>query len=73
MCTCLRACVYPPPHPWQVCSIDILVEPLGERSVRFAFLLSQKIPAFVPSWVINFVLQVRRRREVVGCDAFVMG
>ena len=37
--------------------IDILVEPLGDRSVRFAFQMSDQLPSFMPSWAINYVVQ----------------
>lgn len=37
--------------------IDVLLEPLGENSVRFAFQMSDHVPAFMPSWVINYIVQ----------------
>ena len=37
--------------------IDILVEPLSPTSTRFAFVMSDKISALVPSWAINYVVQ----------------
>ena len=37
--------------------IDILCEPLGEDSVRFAFQMTDTVPAFVPSWMINYIMQ----------------
>ena len=37
--------------------IDILVEPLSDNSVRFAFQMSDRIAAFVPMWAINYVVQ----------------
>ena len=37
--------------------IDIMLEPLSETSVRFAFQMSDTIPPFFPSWVINYIVQ----------------
>jgi len=39
--------------------IDILVEPLSPTSVRFAYMITQKLPPHlaVPRWMINFVVQ----------------
>lgn len=37
--------------------IDILVEPLEDGSVRFAFQMSDTLPPFMPSWAINYVVQ----------------
>ena len=37
--------------------IDILVEPLSDSSVRFAFQMSDQIADVVPSWGVNYVVQ----------------
>ena len=37
--------------------IDVLLEPLGERSARVAFQMSDTIPPFFPSWAINYIVQ----------------
>jgi len=36
--------------------IDVLVEPLSDDSVRFAFQLSQKIPPWLPRWAVQMIL-----------------
>lgn len=57
-----------PPHPSKthkgklfpatraIALIDVLVEPLSEDSVRFAFQLSQKIPTWLPRWAVQMIL-----------------
>jgi hypothetical protein len=37
--------------------IDILFEPLSPTSVRFAYVMSQPVPPWMPTWAINFILQ----------------
>lgn len=37
--------------------IDILVEPLSETSVRFAFQMSDQLPPLLPTWAISYVMQ----------------
>ena len=37
--------------------IDVLLEPLGDNSVRFAFQMSDSVPPFMPSWAINYIVQ----------------
>ena len=37
--------------------IDILVEPLTESSCRFAFQMSDTVPTFVPTWMMNYMVQ----------------
>lgn len=49
-----RTVLFPPARA--VAVIDILVEPLSENSVRFAFQLSQKIPQFLPRWAVQTIL-----------------
>jgi len=49
-----RTVLFPPARAIAV--IDILVEPLSENSVRFAFQLSQKIPQFLPRWAVQTIL-----------------
>ena len=36
---------------------SVMVEPLSERSARFAFQISDTIPSFTPTWMINYVVQ----------------
>ena len=36
--------------------IDVLLEPLSETSVRFAFQMSDHVPPFMPSWAINYIV-----------------
>lgn len=36
--------------------IDILIEPLSDNSVRFAFQMSDFVPQFVPSWTISYFI-----------------
>jgi hypothetical protein len=37
--------------------IDILFEPISDKSVRFAYVMTQPLPPIMPSWAIDFVLQ----------------
>lgn len=37
-------------------SVDILVEPRGERSVRFAYCISYPLHPSVPTWAVNLLL-----------------
>ena len=58
-----------PPHPSKaktayklfpptraIAVIDVLVEPLSDSSVRFAFQLSQKIPTWLPRWAVQSII-----------------
>lgn len=51
----LKGRLFPPTRA--VAKIDVLVEPLSESSVRFAFQISQKIPPFLPRWAVQGILQ----------------
>ena len=72
--------IFPPARA--LATIDILFEPLTATSVRFAFQIKQKIPPFVPTWALDFVVQngmakifsrmrdvaVQMAREDPACD-----
>ena len=37
--------------------IDILIEPVSDSACRFAFQMSDTVPPWAPSWMINYVIQ----------------